>query len=301
MKIWICIFSIVLIGCAHPSKEAHETKSINEKANHLINETSPYLKQHAYNPVEWYPWGDEALARAKKEDKLLLISIGYSACHWCHVMAHESFEDSTVAALMNKYFINIKIDREERPDIDQVYMDAVQLMNEGRGGWPLNAIALPDGGPLFGGTYFPKDQWLNILKKMGELYPKDKVKAKEFAAKITAGIKSNNQLIQNDDKVLIKEDYLNKTVETWKNSFDSRNGGVKRAPKFPMPNNFEFLLDYGILAQEGELKSHVELTLDKMAMGGIYDQVGGGFARYSVDKVWKVPHFEKMLYDNAQK
>jgi uncharacterized protein YyaL (SSP411 family) len=300
MKIWILILSVVLLGCAHPSKKVHDTKAIKPKANHLINETSPYLKQHAYNPVEWYPWGDEALNRAKKEDKLLLISIGYSACHWCHVMEHESFEDSTVAALMNKYFINIKIDREERPDIDQVYMNAVQLMNKGRGGWPLNAIALPDGGPLFGGTYFPKDQWINILKKMGEVYPRDKEKAEEFATKIKAGIQANDQLIPNEDTVLIKQDYLFKTIEAWKATFDGRNGGPNRAPKFPLPNNLEFLIDYGILAHDRECMSHVELTLDKMAKGGIYDQVGGGFARYSVDKVWKVPHFEKMLYDNAQ-
>lgn len=275
-------------------------KSHKGTPNHLINETSPYLKQHAYNPVEWYPWGEEALAKAKKEDKMLLISIGYSACHWCHVMEHESFEDTAVAAIMNKYFINIKIDREERPDIDQVYMSAVQLMNEGRGGWPLNTIALPDGRPIFGGTYFPKDRWVGILKQLGEVYQNDRAKAIDYAEKITNGIASVDQLIPNKDASPFTKEYLTKTVEKWKKSFDKKNGGASRTPKFPIPNNYEFLLDYGILNNDTEVLNHVALTLDKMSMGGIYDQVGGGFARYSVDETWKVPHFEKMLYDNAQ-
>ena len=300
MKIWINILSIVLISCNLPSKQANEVNSINKKHNRLINETSPYLKQHAYNPVEWYPWGSEALNRAKKEDKLLLISIGYSACHWCHVMEEESFEDSTVAAIMNKYFINIKIDREERPDIDQVYMRAVQLMNKGRGGWPLNVITLPDGGPLFGGTYFPKDQWTGILRNISDIYINDRKKAVDFAAKVTAGIKSSDQLIPNNNNNLISSSFLLKTIEKWKSRFDKKNGGTKKSPKFPLPNNLEYLLDYGILANDNECLDHVKLTLDKMAKGGIYDQIGGGFSRYSVDELWEIPHFEKMLYDNAQ-
>ena len=299
MKIWISILSIVLISCNLPIKHANEVSS-NNKYNRLINETSPYLKQHAYNPVEWYPWGNEALVRAKKEDKLLLISIGYSACHWCHVMEEESFEDSTVAALMNKYFINIKIDREERPDIDQVYMRAVQLMNNGRGGWPLNVITLPDGGPLFGGTYFPKDQWTGILRNINDIYINDRKKAVDFAAKVTAGIKSSDQLLSNNNNDLISSSFLLKTIEKWKSRFDKKNGGTKKSPKFPLPNNLAYLLDYGILANDNECLDHVKLTLDKMAKGGIYDQIGGGFARYSVDELWEIPHFEKMLYDNAQ-
>ena len=172
MKFWNSVLILMIFGCASPIKHPQEVNTEKGVPNHLVNETSPYLKQHAYNPVEWYPWGEEALEIAKKEDKMLLISIGYSACHWCHVMEHESFEDTAVAAVMNKYFVSIKIDREERPDIDQVYMSAVQLMNKGRGGWPLNVIALPDGRPIFGGTYFPKEKWVSALKQLGELYQK---------------------------------------------------------------------------------------------------------------------------------
>jgi len=300
MKNWSYILAVFIFSCTSPSKQSYEMKVNKAVPNHLINETSPYLQQHAYNPVEWYPWNEEALVKAKKEDKMLLISIGYSACHWCHVMEHESFEDTSVAAIMNKYFINIKIDREERPDIDQVYMSAVQLMNKGRGGWPLNTIALPDGRPIFGGTYFPKDRWISILKQIGEVYQNDRSKVIGYAEKITEGITSVDQLIPNKYALPFTKEYLIKTVENWKRAFDNKNGGPNRSPKFPLPNNYEFLLDYGILNEDIEVLNHVALTLDKMAMGGIYDQVGGGFARYSTDEIWKVPHFEKMLYDNAQ-
>lgn len=267
--------------------------------NKLINETSPYLLQHAHNPVNWYPWGDEALAKAKAENKMLLVSVGYSACHWCHVMERESFENEEVAALMNEYFINIKVDREERPDIDQIYMSAVQLMT-GRGGWPLNCITLPDGRPIYGGTYFPKDNWMNILKQMAEIFIYERERAEDYAAKLTEGVELSGLAIKSSATDLNWEGILNDTVATWMHSMDTVEGGPSRAPKFPLPNNYLFLLRYAVLYKNEGLLKHVNLTLTKMAYGGIYDQAGGGFARYSVDGFWKVPHFEKMLYDNAQ-
>ncbi len=267
--------------------------------NKLIDETSPYLLQHAYNPVAWYPWGEEALAKAKAENKMLLVSVGYSACHWCHVMERECFENEEVAALMNEYFINIKVDREERPDIDQVYMSAVQLMT-GRGGWPLNCITLPDGRPIYGGTYFPKDQWMNILKQMAEIFIYERERANDYAAKLTEGVALSGLAIKSTTTDNNWEGILNDTVAAWIHNMDNVEGGPARAPKFPLPNNYLFLLRYANLYKNEGLLSHVNLTLKKMAYGGIYDQVGGGFARYSVDGFWKVPHFEKMLYDNAQ-
>ncbi len=267
--------------------------------NALINETSPYLLQHAHNPVDWVAWNDESLARAKKEQKLMLISIGYSACHWCHVMEHESFEDSTVAAFMNEHFVCIKVDREERPDVDQVYMSAVQLMT-GRGGWPLNCFALPDGRPLYGGTYFPKEQWMDVMEKVSGIWENDREKALEYATNLTKGIKESELIQRNAGKAEFTSEEVRTDVQKWKLDFDNREGGPNRAPKFPLPNNYEFLLRYAFLNDDGEVKNHVALTLEKMAFGGIYDQIGGGFARYSVDAIWKVPHFEKMLYDNAQ-
>lgn len=271
----------------------------NEHTNALINETSPYLLQHAHNPVEWVAWNDESLARAKREQKLMLISIGYSACHWCHVMEHESFEDSTVAAFMNEHFICIKVDREERPDVDQVYMNAVQLMT-GRGGWPLNCFALPDGRPLYGGTYFPKEQWLDVLKRVANLWQNEREKALEYATNLTQGVKQSELIEKRSDTSKLTVDEIAGLVEKWSSEFDNSEGGPNRAPKFPIPNNYEFLLRYAFLSGDKNVQKHVELTLQKMAFGGINDQVGGGFARYSVDGVWKVPHFEKMLYDNAQ-
>lgn len=267
--------------------------------NALVTQTSPYLLQHAHNPVQWYPWGDEALQKAKDEDKLLLISIGYSACHWCHVMERECFENEAVAEVMNKYFINIKVDREERPDIDQIYMSAVQLMT-GRGGWPLNCFALPDGRPIYGGTYFPADQWVNILNQLHDIYQNDRIKALEYAAQLTRGVSLTGLVEKDKSGKMVDEHILMDTVAEWKNHIDNREGGPNKAPKFPLPNNYQFLLRYATLFNDAEVLQHVNLTLKKMAYGGIYDQLGGGFARYSVDGLWKVPHFEKMLYDNAQ-
>jgi uncharacterized protein YyaL (SSP411 family) len=264
--------------------------------NALISESSPYLLQHAHNPVDWYPWGEEAFDKAKAEDKPVLISVGYSACHWCHVMERESFEDSTVADLMNEHFICIKVDREERPDVDQVYMEAVQLMT-GRGGWPLNCFTMPEGRPFYGGTYFPKDQWISVLQQLSELYKNDRQKVEEYAAKLSSGI-SQRKIIAEADS--ISEFSLEEGLGKWKQTFDMKYGGPDRAPKFPMPNNLQFALHYLHFNPDEKLKKYLTLTLDKMAEGGIYDQLGGGFARYSTDKQWKVPHFEKMLYDNAQ-
>jgi uncharacterized protein YyaL (SSP411 family) len=271
----------------------------HKHTNNLIKETSPYLLQHAHNPVNWYAWGDEALEKAKKENKLLLISIGYSACHWCHVMEHESFENEEVAKIMNDNFICIKVDREERPDIDQIYMNAVQLMT-GRGGWPLNCFALPTGEPFYGGTYFQKDQWIQLLNNVTNEYKVSPQKVIEYAQKLTEGIKTSEILPMIKDNTPFSMDILDAGVARIKKQFDYVEGGGNHAPKFPMPNNYQFLLQYYYHTKDKEVLDVIELTLDKMAYGGIYDQIGGGFARYSTDKYWKAPHFEKMLYDNGQ-
>ncbi len=276
--------------------------SITHKhTNSLIQETSPYLLQHAHNPVNWYPWNEETLLKAKQEDKLILISIGYSACHWCHVMEHESFEDEQVAQLMNDHFICIKVDREERPDVDQIYMLAVQLMT-GRGGWPLNCIALPDGRPIYGGTYFPKQQWMNVLLNIADVYQNDREKAVEYATRLTEGVRLSELVKVNEREAEFSAETLHQSYSNWKNRFDNMEGGPDGAPKFPLPNNYLFLLRYAFSFSniKEEVLEHVNRTLTKMAYGGIYDQIGGGFSRYSVDRYWKVPHFEKMLYDNAQ-
>lgn len=271
----------------------------HKHTNALINESSPYLLQHAHNPVDWYPWGDEALKKAKTENKPLIISIGYSACHWCHVMEHESFEDEEVAVLMNKHFVCIKVDREERPDVDAVYMSAVQLMN-GQGGWPLNCFALPDGRPIYGGTYFPKQNWMQVLQNIDSLYRNDSTKVYEYAERLSEGVKQSDLVEVNTDNSPFKLSDLEELLKNWATRFDNKDGGPDRAPKFPIPNNYQFLLRFAHLKKDDTLLEHMNLTLTKMAYGGIYDQVGGGFARYSTDQYWKVPHFEKMLYDNAQ-
>ena len=273
--------------------------SKHQHNNTLINESSPYLLQHAHNPVDWYPWNEQTLAKAKEEGKLLIISIGYSACHWCHVMEHESFEDEQVAQVMNERFINIKVDREERPDIDQVYMNAVQLMQQ-RGGWPLNCIALPDGRPVWGGTYLPKEQWIEQINQVANFYEQRPQDMLDYAQKLAKGIQQSELVGYNKEKPNFSWQDLENTLEPWSKQFDYKEGGPNRAPKFPIPNNYLFLMRYAHLKQDNKLSEYVQLTLDKMAWGGIYDQVGGGFARYSTDKLWKVPHFEKMLYDNAQ-
>lgn len=271
----------------------------HQHTNELIHETSPYLLQHAHNPVNWMPWGEKALTQARQENKLLLISIGYAACHWCHVMEHESFEDPEVARIMNQHFVCIKVDREERPDVDQIYMSAVQLMTQ-RGGWPLNAIALPDGRPIWGGTYFQKEVWVNALEQIQAYHRQNPERTLEYAERLSEGIRESNLVPISKNSQPVELDQLKDAIARWKPNFDRLEGGSQGAPKFMMPNNLQFLLRWAHQMDDHETHSHVENTLDKMAMGGIYDQLGGGFARYSTDAQWKVPHFEKMLYDNGQ-
>ncbi|WP_299432354.1 thioredoxin domain-containing protein [uncultured Aquimarina sp.] len=267
--------------------------------NDLIHETSPYLLQHAHNPVNWKAWGKKALTQAKNENKLIIVSIGYAACHWCHVMEHESFEDPQVAELMNSNYINIKVDREERPDVDQVYMNAVQLMT-GSGGWPLNMITLPDGRPVWGGTYFPKGKWAEALKQISDLYNSQPERLIEYAEKLEQGMKTADFIEINTDEISFDNAFIETSIKEWSTSFDHQKGGTKRVPKFMMPNNYQFLFRYGYQTKNEELIKYVTNTLTKISYGGVYDHVGGGFARYSTDDKWHVPHFEKMLYDNAQ-
>ncbi len=267
--------------------------------NGLINETSPYLLMHAYNPVYWEPWGNEALSKAQKNDKLLIISIGYAACHWCHVMEKESFSDSAVALLMNDNFISIKVDREERPDIDQVYMDAAVLIN-GRGGWPLNIIALPDGKPVYAGTYYPKDNWVKVLSFFRDTYQNERQKILDQAEQVTQGLASMDLVNFNEEENEFTRDNFENYMNRILINIDMQKGGRKGAPKFPTPIVFETLLEIAYHTENEKALDAVKITVDNMANGGIYDHLGGGFSRYSTDANWKVPHFEKMLYDNAQ-
>jgi len=273
--------------------------SSHKFTNDLINETSPYLLQHAHNPVNWKAWNPKTLEESKKSEKLMLISVGYAACHWCHVMEHESFEDSLVANLMNKNFINIKIDREERPDIDQVYMSAVQLMT-GRGGWPMNVIALPDGRPVWGGTYFPKGEWVNALKQIQKAYENNPEKLIEYADRLTKGMQQVSLVEPNLNSIQFDKNTIIKAINQWSKRFDNQKGGLNSAPKFMMPNNYHFLMRYAHQSKDEGLKKYVINTLNQISYGGVYDHIGGGFSRYSTDEKWHIPHFEKMLYDNAQ-
>ena len=268
------------------------------KQNRLSQASSPYLKQHADNPVDWYEWGEEALNKARLENKPLIISVGYAACHWCHVMAHESFSDVSIAEFMNEHFVCIKIDREERPDIDRIYMDAAQLLS-GRGGWPLNAFALPDGRPFHAGTYFPPEQWTDALSQLSHLYQTSYPRILQAAEALTHGIRAESFGEIVNTSPFTREEY----TEAFANqiqTIDFKLGGYNGAPKFMLPIGFEFLLQYHYLTGDQQALDAVTISLDAMARGGIYDQIGGGFARYSTDQFWKVPHFEKMLYDNGQ-
>jgi len=268
----------------------------------LTQETSPYLLQHAGNPVDWYPWGGEALSRAKAEDKPILLSIGYSACHWCHVMAHESFENDEVASLMNENFINIKVDREERPDLDTVYMEAVQAIT-GRGGWPLTVFLTPEGEPFFGGTYFPPEDsrglpgFSKVLRAVSSAYHNRREEVTGAVQQITNALTTRKNTRESEDD--LKPGILNDAHATLVSSYDTTNGGFGQAPKFPQPMVLEFLLSYFLRTGNRTSLDMVVNTLEKMARGGVYDQIGGGFHRYSTDNHWLVPHFEKMLYDNA--
>lgn len=274
--------------------------------NELSLETSPYLLQHAENPVHWKAWNNKSLKEAKESNRLIIISIGYSACHWCHVMEHETFEDKEAAAAMNNRFISIKVDREERPDVDAVYMKAIQIMTS-RGGWPLNVVALPDGRPVWGGTYFRKEEWISTLDQLQDLYTTDPGKMIDYAEKLHQAITNSStppapiETIGTDSTAPFFDiRIIERLVVKWAKSFDWEFGGMARAPKFMMPNNYRFLLRYAQHSDHTELLDFVNLTLTKMAYGGLFDTVGGGFSRYSVDMKWHVPHFEKMLYDNGQ-
>lgn len=276
-------------------------------SNHLVTETSPYLLQHAHNPVDWYPWGEVALQRAKDEGKVILVSIGYSACHWCHVMEKESFENEETAAIMNEGFINIKIDREERPDLDHIYMDAVQAMS-GSGGWPLNVFLTPDAKPFFGGTYFPpvkafnRSSWTEVLGGVSQAWKERKNEIEAQAENLTAHLTTASNFIQqkeNFDDEVFTADQAESMFEAIMKSADKAWGGFGSAPKFPQTFTIAFLLQYHYYTGNEEALKQALTSIDKMLQGGIYDHVGGGLARYSTDREWLAPHFEKMLYDNA--
>lgn len=267
--------------------------------NRLTGETSPYLLQHAHNPVNWYPWSEEAFKKAQEEEKLMLISIGYAACHWCHVMEKESFENEKIAEILNQHFVCIKVDREERPDIDVIYMQSVQMMT-GQGGWPLTCFALCDGSPVFGGTYFTPEQFLEIITKLNNDYIIQPNYFLEVGERVKEGVRIHeDSVVKSENKDLSKND-LDNAFSQWKNNFDTIYGGENKSPKFPIPSNYHFLLKYFYYTKDTQAFVHALLTLDNMAQGGIYDHLGGGFARYSTDAKWQIPHFEKMLYDNGQ-
>lgn len=267
--------------------------------NALVEESSPYLLQHAHNPVSWFPWKTAVLENAKANNKLLLISIGYSTCHWCHVMEKDCFEDEQVAEVMNAHFVNIKVDREERPDVDQVYMNALQAMT-GSGGWPLNIVALPDGRPVWGATYVQKSQWIDVLNQLQKLHSNQPNVLIEYAEKMAEGLQTIDLVTINPNPLSFSDFDYEDVLSFWARQFDRVEGGTKGVTKFMMPNNYQFLLRYAFQTENKELLDYVHLTLKKMAFGGIYDHINGGFSRYSVDEKWHIPHFEKMLYDNAQ-
>ncbi len=281
----------------------------NLKPNHLIHESSPYLLQHAYNPVEWFSWGDDAFEKARKEDKPILVSIGYAACHWCHVMEHESFEDEATAKFMNTYFVNIKVDREERPDVDHIYMNACQLLT-GAGGWPLNVFLTPELLPFSGGTYFPpkpgygKPSWMEVLMYMKNIFTNERDKVEEQANMLKEHlVKMDDAFIAQinipENEQIITTQKIASAVKNIQQQFDAVDGGFGSAPKFPGTMSLLFLLRNNYYTPDDAILNHVNLSLRKMMLGGIYDHVGGGFSRYTVDKKWMIPHFEKMLYDNA--
>lgn len=272
--------------------------------NQLASETSTYLLQHADNPVNWYPWGEEALTLARQENKPILLSVGYAACHWCHVMAHESFEDAETAAIMNEYFVNIKVDREERPDLDSIYMNAVVAMT-GQGGWPMTVFLTPEGEPFYGGTYYPPvprfgmPGFNQVLLSAAQAWKERRGDILEQANNLTRHLQSTIDLAQKSQEEEISDHLMLQAQRGIERQFDSQKGGFGRAPKFPQAMTIEFLLRRYLKIGDQHVLRMVELTLDQMALGGIYDQLGGGFARYSTDDDWLVPHFEKMLYDNS--
>ena len=284
-------FIVFLFGSNHLLSQVMENK--------LVNEKSLYLKQHATNPVDWFPWSDEALETAKKSDKLLLISVGYSSCHWCHVMEEESFTDDEVANVMNGNFINIKVDREERPDLDEIYMKALVLMT-GSGGWPMNIIALPDGTPIWGGTYVPKNQWIKILNQVSGFYNTRKEDVLEYAKSVKEGVQKEGLIkVAPRDNVYNSELQIDLAKKAFKYA-DKVNGGIGSGQKFPLPSMLNFFMRYSNEYKSKEMKEFVFNSLIQISRGGINDRIDGGFHRYTVDNSWHIPHFEKMLYDNAQ-
>src|SRR5882762_8638670 len=270
--------------------------------NRLAGETSPYLLQHQNNPVDWWPWGTEALAEAKRSHKPILLSVGYAACHWCHVMAHESFEDESTARVMNDLFVNIKVDREERPDIDQIYMSALHLLGE-HGGWPLTMFLTPAGEPFWGGTYFPKQSrygkpaFVDVLHNVARIFRED---PKSIDQNRSALMERLAETARPKGRVVVGAAELDRAAQQLGGLIDARHGGTQGAPKFPQPMLLEFLWRAGQRTGQARYFNAVELTLENICEGGIYDHLGGGFSRYSTDERWLVPHFEKMLYDNAQ-
>lgn len=285
---------LLVAGCADSQKK--------HSKNRLQYAASPYLQEHADNPVDWFEWGEEALTKAKQENKPLLISIGYASCHWCHVMERETFMDTSVARIMNESFVCIKVDREERPDLDNIYMHACQLLNKGEAGWPLNAFALPDGKPFFAGTYYTKETWLTLLKQISDSYKNKYSKVVLQANSLTYGIIDSDSLLFKNESAesgKSKESYA-LLFQTALKQIDQINGGIQGKEKFPTASLWEFLLQAHYLTGDPKALETTENTLTKMALGGLYDHLAGGFARYTTDSLWRIPHFEKMLYDNAQ-
>ncbi len=291
----LSLFVCLIFSCGQSVNSQNEQKPIG---NALANETSAYLKLHAKNPVYWKPWGEEAITKAKEENKLLIISIGYVSCHWCHVMEEESFSDDSTAAKMNEHFVSIKVDREERPGVDKAYMNSAFLIN-GSGGWPLNVIAMPDGRPLYAGTYFPIDRWNELLDFFIKTKKEDSLKLESQANSLLNGLNSIEEIGVTGEKIPLAN-ALETARNTLLESADKKWGGSKGSPKFPMPSLLEFQLQSAYLNKDQAMEKQVLLTLDKILAGGIYDHLAGGFFRYSTDALWRVPHFEKMLYDNGQ-
>ena len=286
-------------------QEGQAQRPDHAHTNRLISESSPYLLQHAHNPVDWFPWGDEALALAHDQNKPILLSVGYSACHWCHVMERESFENETIAEAMNRNFVCIKVDREERPDVDAIYMSAVQLLT-GQGGWPMTVFLTPEGKPFYGGTYFPPQDMYGrpgfprILEAVAQAWQHQRTDIEAQGTEIVAHLDDGNDFARHLPDTVLTLQLLDNAFDKLAESFDRTHGGFGNAPKFPQPANLDFLLRYHKRTKRAEPLAMVEKTLQRMALGGMYDQLGGGFHRYSTDQTWLVPHFEKMLYDNAQ-
>jgi len=266
--------------------------------NNLGLETSAYLKQHDQNPIHWQRWDNSLYKKWNKEEKLIIVSIGYSSCHWCHVMEKETFKDSTVANYMNKHFINIKVDREENPEIDNIYMTATQMMT-GNGGWPLNVVCLPNGKPIYGGTYHTKEQWIDVLNKIQKVYENEKIELVKLAEQVMNGIQEINRFAYDEEPPVISTETLHNEMKIWSGRWDTINGGEITTQKFIIPVKFNYIQQYQYLNNDHQIKNYFEKTLQKVAVSGIVDHLEGGFYRYTVDSKWKIPHFEKMLYDNA--